>query len=424
MPFAVTMPKLSPTMEKGTLVKWHKKVGDLVRAGDSLFDVATDKATVEHTALDEGYLRRIFIEEGKEAHINQPVALFTETANENIDTYSLPKEPDLIAPPEQEHIQAPPKEVLIQECRQPLFAPEPPLHNYHFPKATQDAYVRASPLAKKLAKEKGIDLTTVRGSGPRGRITSHDLDLGQKTALVQFGSTQTPKEAPGSYTEETLTPIRKVIAKRLQESKAFIPHFYLFQEVGADALVATRYQLKQGGISVSINDLVIRATALALKEHPHVNSGFHSGNNTIVRYQTIDIAVAVSMPTGLITPIIRHANYKNLGLISAEMRSLAERARAAKLAREEYVGGSFTISNLGMYGIDSFAGIINPPHGAILCVGGIIDKPIVKDAIVVPAKRMELTLCADHRVVDGADAAKFIKTLQTLLENPSLLLIA
>ncbi len=425
MPFVVTMPKLSPTMEKGVLVKWHKRLGDLVRAGDALFDVATDKATVEHTALDEGYLRQIIVQEGKEAYINQPIAIFTETKDENIDDYVLEapqKQPAVqTASPEPEYLHV--SHAETPKLTQPLFAPEPPLTQYTFPSPQRETFVRASPLAKKMAKEKGIDLSTVRGTGPRGRITSKDLDLGQKSALVQFNSTRIPSTPPGSYQEEPLSPMRQTIAKRLQESKSFIPHFYLFQEICADPLLAARAQLKEGGVAVSVNDFIIRGVALALKKHPEINSGFHSGNQTIVHYQTIDIAVAVSIPAGLITPIIRHADYKNLGALSVEMRSLAEKARQGKLAREEYMGGSFTISNLGMYGIDAFAGIINPPHGAILCVGGAIEKPVIKAGEVVAARQMQLTLCADHRVIDGADSAKFIKTLQTFLENPSLLLV-
>ncbi len=426
MPFTLTMPKLSPTMEIGTLVKWHKKVGDFVRCGDVLFEVATDKATVEHSALDEGYLRRIIVEEGSEARINQPVAIFTETAGESIEGYYIepivlvqePKPQEEIAPKTQPASQQP-----VKEWKQPVFSPEQPLTKYVFQSPQEGPHILASPLARKLAKERGIDLTTVRGTGPRQRIVSNDLNLGQPKALVSFDHNMPPEIAPGSYIEETLTPMRKVIAQRLQESKTFIPHFYISQEIAVDNLVKTRAELKTGGVALSVNDFIIRAVALALRQHPEVNSGFHSGNNTIVRYQTIDIAIAVSIPAGLITPIIRHADYKNLGALSAEMRYLAQKAKTGKLERQEYVGGSFTISNLGMYGIDSFIGVINPPHAAILSIGAIIEKPVIQEGAIAVGKCMQLTLSADHRVIDGSNGAKFIKTVQKFLENPSLLIV-
>lgn len=218
-------------------------------------------------------------------------------------------------------------------------------------------------------------------------------------------------------------PMRKVIASRLQESKSFIPHFYVQLTVDVEPLIALREQLKHVQVKVSVNDLLIRAAALALKKHPNINSGFNSVNMTIVRFKTIDISVAVSTGEGLITPIIRHADYKNVGEISVEMKQLVKRAKEGKLDPHEYKGGSFTISNLGMYGVTNFQAIINPPQAAILAVSGILDTPVIKNGQVVPGKIMNLTLSADHRVVDGVAAAEFLNTLKTYVENPAALLL-
>ncbi len=428
MPFTVTMPKLSPTMEEGTIAKWHKKEGDKVNSGEVLVEVATDKATVEYNALDEGYLRKILIPNGGHAIVNQPIAIFTEKANESIAGY----EPEGTQPAEAKEVpaataakkeaSAPAKTAAMQ---QPAFAPEPPLEKYQFgfPTGAPGRRAAASPLAKKIAKEKGLDLSSVKGSGPGGRVTSRDLDLAQPDQLVSFGKRETPTEAPGSFEELSLTPMRKVIAQRLQQAKSFIPHIYVRQEIDAVPLFEAREQMKNGNIKVTFNDFVIRACALALREHPNSNSGFDSVNQSIILFKTVDISVAVTVEGGLITPIIRHADYKNLGEISLEVKELAARARAGKLKPEEYKGGSFTISNMGMFGVTDFAAIINPPQAAILAIGGIEDCAQVKNGAVVAGKRMNVILSADHRVLDGAEAAKFIKTVQKYLENPALLLV-
>lgn len=435
MPFTLTMPKLSPTMEGGTIIKWHKKVGDFVKADDLLFEVATDKATVEHTALDSGYLRKILIEEGQEAIVNQPVAIFTEKKEESIENY----QPEGMTPPSLTPSSAPGQDARKEAStptavapskttaglQQPAFIPEEPLEQYEFSRSGElvKGRVLASPLARKVAEEKGIDLSTVKGSGPNHRVMSRDLDLGQPDAIVAFGRHEYPTCPPGTYEEETLSPIRKVIGQRLQESKTFIPHFYVSQDVRCDALHAIREQLKSAGVKVSFNDMVMRAAALALRQHPDINSGFNSVKNSIIRFQTIDISVAVSVNGGLITPIVRHADYKNLGELSVELKELANRARTGKLERHEYVGGSFTISNLGMYGVSEFSAIINPPQAAILAIAGIEEKPVVESGQIVVGRVMRLTLSADHRVIDGAASAQFLKTLQKTLENPAILLV-
>jgi pyruvate dehydrogenase E2 component (dihydrolipoamide acetyltransferase) len=432
MPFTLTMPKLSPTMEEGTIAKWRKKEGEYVNAGDVLFEVATDKATVEHSALDAGFLRKILIREGEPAIVNQPLAILTEKKEESIEGYQpegeLPKKAQPIpqeAPSKESAEPAPRPSLQAGSMAQPSFTPEPPLAHYSFsgPEGILEGRISASPLAKKLAKQERIDLTTIKGTGPHGRIMSRDLERGQPAARVTFGRRETPTIPPGTYEEVPLSPMRKIIGQRLQESKMFIPHFYTTQEVIVDKMFSLRAELSTAGLKVSYNDFILRATALALREHPDVNSGFNSVQQSLIRFKTIDISVAVSVAAGLITPIIRHADFKNLGQLSSEMKVLAAKAHGGKLMREEYTGGSFTVSNLGMYGISEFVAIINPPQAAILAVGGIEERALVKEGKVVPGKTMRLTLSADHRVLDGTGAAKFLKTLQSYLENPSLLLL-
>lgn len=417
-------------MEGGTIIKWHKKEGDEVKADELLFEVATDKATVEYEALDGGFLRKILVHENAEILVNEAVAIFTETKDESIEGYK----PEGL---EEEKVEAPkanPKEnsadaKTVPQSKgstfsQPAFQVEPPLEGYEFEYgASLDSELHVSPLAKKLAKEKSLDLSTVKGSGPGGRIMSRDLDLAQSGSVVTFGSKKLPTEQPGSYVEESLTPMRKAIGQKLQASKTFIPHFYVQQDIDVQPMMTSREQLKINGVKVTFNDFVMRSAALALKEHPEVNSGFDSVKNTIIRFKTVDIAVAVSIDEGLITPIVRHVDYKNLGQISAEVKQLAGLAKAGKLEPHEYRGGSFTVSNLGMFGIHDFQAVINPPQVSILAVGGMRDCAVVEKGVVAPGKRMMVSLSSDHRVVDGADAAKFLKTFKEYLENPAILLI-
>lgn len=427
MPTTLTLPKLSPTMEDGTITLWHKKPGDFVEAGDLLLEIATDKATIEYNALDSGWLRKILVKEQESAAVNEPIAILTETETESIEDFhvkTISKQVEAKMESDekrdsQDNIK--PKEVIY---RGSSFQPEPPLTNYQFKyeKKFQER-VKASPLAKKLAKEKGLDITSLKGSGPQGRIQVADLDHAPIDSGYSFGHPELPVEVAGSFKEEALTPIRKVIAARLQEAKSFIPHFYVQQMINADALVDFRDELSSLGVKVSYNDCIIRACALALKKYPNINSGFNGVNNTIVRFKTVDISVAVSIPDGLLTPIIRHADFKNLSEISAEMRDLAKRAKEGKLQGEEYKGGSFTISNMGMYGISGFQAIINPPQAAILAVSGISDQPVIKNKMVVPGKVLNICLSVDHRVIDGQAAALFIKTVQQYLEHPIVLVL-
>lgn len=373
MPFTLTMPKLSPTMEEGTLVKWHKKIGDAIQPGDLLMEVATDKATVEYNALDEGWMRQILIQEGQEARVNQAIAILSADPQENLEGYQ-PEGLKIATPaaeaPKEDSTQAKPQETTDKSLKQksgllqqPAFTPEPPLEDYafEFPTERLEKRLLASPLAKKIAQEKGLDLSSIRGSGPNERIMSRDLDKAQPAGMVNFGKREAPSLAPGSYEEQPLSPMRKVIGQRLQESKSFIPHFYVSQAVDAEPLVAIREQFKNGQIKVSVNDFVVRACALALRQRPAINRGFNSVTQSIIQFKTIDIAIAVSLESGLITPIIRHADFKNLGELATESRLLAQKAREGKLETHQYKGGSFTISNLGMYGVVDFQAILNPP---------------------------------------------------------------
>lgn len=385
MPFTVTMPKLSPTMSEGVVAKWHKHPGDRVEAGDLLLEISTDKATVEHNALDEGFLRKIICKEGDKAAVNDPLAIFTASQDESIEGYS--PAPVTAAPEKKEVVpQAPVKKVEAPTTR-----------------------VLASPLARKLAAQKNLDLSSIQGSGPSGRVMSRDL------AQVKAAS-------PSEITEEAMTPMRKVIAQRLQEAKATIPHFYVRQDVDAQALWDMRESLKKHDLSYTINDFIIKACAHALKKHPEVNSGYNETNGTIIRFPRVDIAVAVTISGGLITPILVDAANKSLGQLSKEIKSLATRAREGKLSPQEYQGGSFTLSNLGMFGVTEMTAIINPPQGAILGVGAVVDAPVVRDGLLAVGKKLVITLSCDHRIIDGAEAASFTRTLKQLLENPLLFL--
>lgn len=418
MPFTITMPKLSPTMEEGTIAKWHVKAGDHVEAGALLAEITTDKASVEFNALDEGYLAKLLIGEGASAKVGDAIAIFTEEKGESIDGYA----PQSVAAPvkqEKKSAEATPKQESPQPENsqpaatapsQPAFAPYPPLQNE--PSLSTPKKRMASPLARRLAKEANIDIDNVKGTGPGGRVTSLDLEGAGTLGLVRFHSNKKPEDKAGSFHEEKLTPMRRAIGGRLQASKTFIPHFYVTRTLDMSHLLSLRTQLKNLGIKLSVNDFVVKAAAYALEQHPDINSGYDSTKEAIIRFNTVGICVAVEIEAGLITPIIQQANYKRIDAISSEVKQLAKKAREGKLKPEEFQGGSFTISNLGMYGVSSFGAIINPPQAAILAVAGIDSD-----------NKMNLTLSADHRVIDGAQGAKFLATLKNLLENPAGLII-
>ncbi|MBM3193752.1 MAG: pyruvate dehydrogenase complex dihydrolipoamide acetyltransferase [Chlamydiae bacterium] len=416
----VAMPKLSPTMTDGKIVMWHKNEGDYVNEEEVLCEIATDKSTMEFTSIEKGFLRKLFYKEGEIVGVGEILALITEKKEEDISFYEKKAEiqkEEITNVIEKKEVQK-----TAMAFSLPAFAPAPPRTNYEFEERDEFEKIAASPLAKKLAKEKGLDLASVKGSGPNGRIIAKDLEFAQSKG--PFSIDQEMRQLPpGTYEEIALTPVRKVIGERLQASKISIPHYYITDEVRVDKLIDVRAQLKEAGLKVTYNDFVLRAVALALKKHPEINSGFNSENQTIIRFKTIDISLAVSIPEGLITPILFHANFKDIFTLSEEAKRLALRAKENSLKPEEYQGGSFTVSNLGMFGIKSFDAVINPPQAAILAVGGIFEKGVVEGGKLVPGSVMHLTLSLDHRVIDGAEGAKFLHTLKVFLTNPAILLI-
>ncbi|AHK63153.1 pyruvate dehydrogenase complex dihydrolipoamide acetyltransferase [Chlamydia avium] len=423
------MPKLSPTMEVGTIVKWHKTSCDKIEFGDVLVEISTDKAVLEYTASEEGWFREVLAQHGEKIAIGTPIAIISTEKDEpfNIDDL-LPKtssptpsknlEEDIISSPDQvsKTISSSPKVAVVG------FRPEPPLSS---PLALKQDIGKSpiSPLAKRIAKEKNLDTSGIQGSGPGGRIVKKDLENAPLKGIAGFGYPEAPSVHPGSYHEENLSPIREIIAERLQAAKTFIPHFYISQKVYFTPLLSLLKELQSQGIKLSINDCIVRACALALKEFPSINSGFNSIDNKIVRFETIDISIAVAIPDGIITPIVRCADRKNIGMISAEIKNLVSKARSQTLKEEEYKGGSFCISNLGMTGITEFTAIIHPPQAAILAVGSVIEEAIVIDGEITIGSTCMLTLSVDHRVVDGYPAAQFIKRIQKILEAPSVLLL-
>jgi pyruvate dehydrogenase E2 component (dihydrolipoamide acetyltransferase) len=377
------MPKLSPTMTEGTVARWHKVEGDFVDSGELLLDIGTDKATIEHHVIDPGWLRKILVKEGDRIEVGKPLAILTDEKDEAITEHK----PDVVA--------APPPPTIVEKS-----TPSPAQ------KIEKVERILASPLAKKIARQKGLSLEGISGTGPGGRIMRRDLE-----------------QTVAAPTEEKMSSMRRTIASRLQQSKATIPHFYVAISVNAKSLLSLKDELKASGRHITVNDLILKATAVALSQHPSIRSSFDPQNSVIQRHAHADIAVAVAVPGGLITPIVFGAEEKSIQKISEEVRSLSEKAKAGKLQPHEYVGGAFTISNLGMFGVDEFYAIINPPQVAILAIGAARDVPVVEGEKVVAGKVMKLTLSVDHRAVDGSDAALFLKTLKDLLEHPSVLLL-
>lgn len=415
MPFTVTMPKLSPTMEKGTIAKWHKAEGEFVDAGDLIVEIATDKATIEYNALDSGWLRRRLLADGSEAAVNEPIAIFTEEESESIDGYAVSavntaKIENQAAPQPLK----PANEVVTQS----------PVLSAVTSSPVAETRIIASPLAKRLAVARNIDLRDVVGTGPGKRIMKRDLDgVSSKSEQVKSTAAIQPMFQAGSYVEVSLSPVRQIIAERLQVAKSTIPHFYVQQTINAENLISLREQLKKHEMKVTFNDLIIKGCALALKKHPEVNCGFNTARKTLMQFKTIDISVAVSIADGLITPIIPHVDYKSVFEISELVKILSTKAKEGKLQPHEFQGGSFTISNLGMFGVTSFQAIINPPQAAILSVGAIVDQAIIKDGTIVAGKVLHLTLSVDHRAIDGAVTASFLATLKYVLESPAVLLV-
>jgi pyruvate dehydrogenase E2 component (dihydrolipoamide acetyltransferase) len=412
MPISILMPALSPTMTEGNLVKWLKKEGDAVKAGDTIAEIETDKATMEVEAVDEGILGRIVIAAGAEqVAVNTVIGLLLE---EGEDAAALGKE---IAPSQAK------KEAPTQTSQTVTTAATSPLKDTNSrPQQAIHAGVRvfASPLARRLAEHANIDLGTISGSGPHGRIIKLDVENAVRSPV----GPSAPVYGESGYVDVPLTTIRKVTAKRLTESKQDVPHFYLTVDCTLDTLLQLRLDLnaRMESEKLSVNDFIIRAVALSLMKVPDANVSWQE--TTLRRYQSADISVAVAIPDGLITPIIRAAQNKTLKQLSREMKVLAEKARSGKLAPNEFQGGTFTISNLGMYGVKHFGAIINPPQACILAVGAGEQRPVIRDGQIQVATQMTCTLSVDHRAVDGAVGAAFLSAFKEFIEDPLRLLMA
>jgi pyruvate dehydrogenase E2 component (dihydrolipoamide acetyltransferase) len=425
------MPSKSPTMTEGTIVAWRVKPGDQVKVGQVIAELQTDKAVTEWESSDAGVVAEIVIPAGNVAQVNQVAAIFTSKAGEDIkDALTKAKEKNAKIASAGGAAPAP---AAATPAPAPVAVPTPAPAPAPSAPAALPKGVRVSPVAAKLAASLSVDLRAVKGSGPDGRIVRRDVEAAAKAGTAKLGAAgaaaakpEKPKlkviRADANNSDVAMSPMRQIIGKRLLEAKTQIPHFYVSETVDAGALVALREQVNLlDGFKVTVNDLIVRASALALRAHPKLNATFHG--NSIKQYDSADISVAVAIPDGLITPIVTKAHTKNIKQIGDEVRVLAKKAVEGKLQPAEFQGGSFTISNLGMFGISEFVAIINPPQVAILAVAGIKDVPVVKNGQIVPGKTMQLTLSADHRAVDGADAAAFLKTLRELLEAPATLLV-
>jgi len=425
MAIDILMPALSPTMESGTVSKWTVSVGDAVRSGDVIAEIETDKATMEVEAVDEGVMAVILVSEGAEGvAVGTPIARLAEDG-EAVDDVAASPAASAPAPA------APATTADEKPADTPAPAATPAPVSAPSAKDTQSKAgerIFASPLARRIAADQGVDLASLAGSGPHGRILRRDVEAAE-TRQSSAGVAAMPTNAPmsavaGASTVEANSQMRRIIAQRLQESKANAPHFYLTVDCEIDNLMAARRMMNEQageGVKISVNDLVIRAAAMALIAVPKANASWE-GENT--RYfQHADIAMAVAVDGGLVTPVVWAAEQKGLAALSSITRDLALRAREGKLAPEEFSGGSFTISNLGMYGIREFAAVINPPQGAILAVGAGEERPVVRDGQLAVATVMSVTLSADHRVVDGAVGAEWLQAFKGYIQQPVTMLL-
>jgi pyruvate dehydrogenase E2 component (dihydrolipoamide acetyltransferase) len=441
----IQMPKLSDTMTEGTLVAWKKKKGDKVSAGEVIAEIETDKATMEWESPEDGTLTEIYVEEGGKVNVGDKIAFIGEEGEEAPKKEEKPKEPKAEEKKEKkpqaetekpapakakEKETAPP-----QEKKKPIETPTSATEAKKTEEpSTEEARVKASPVARRVAAELGVDLASVKGTGPEGRVTESDVraaaksktDAPQKTPMAAKPSAPFVKPAEGARRIQ-LSGMRKGIAERLVQSLGPVPHFYLTIEINAAPLMAAREELKSAGegadaAKITVNDFVLKAAVQAAVKVPRVNASFDS--DAIVQYADVDLGIAVAIEDGLLTPVIRAAQNKSLRQISEAVKDLANRARNKRMKPEEFHGGSFTVSNLGGMGIDSFSAVINPPQGFILSVGKVNKIPVVDDCDqIIVGQRMSITMSCDHRVIDGALGAEYLKELRHLLENPALLLV-
>ncbi|MBN9090567.1 MAG: pyruvate dehydrogenase complex dihydrolipoamide acetyltransferase [Reyranella sp.] len=427
MSINILMPALSPTMTEGKLAKWHVKVGDEVKSGQVVCEIETDKATMEVEAVDEGKVGQIIVPEGTEGvPVNAVIAILLEEG----ETEVKGAPPPAAAPAKQEAPKAQASSSSGPRVSSALMS-EPEARG---PKEHERIF--ASPLAKRIATEKGIDLASLKGSGPNGRIVKADVESA-KPGVPAAAPAAAPRAAPRSAAPAVPiitapgdqriphTAVRKVIARRMLESKQTVPHFYLTVEYEIDALLAARAAInevaRKKDARVSVNDMVIKACAKALRDHPECNASWTE--DEMIQYGAVDISVAVATDRGLITPIVRNADMKGVAQISIEMKDLAGRAKTGKLKLDEFQGGGFTISNLGMFGVKEFAAIINPPQAMILAVGVGEERVVVRKGAMVIRNMMSCTLAVDHRVVDGAMGAQFLQTLRAYIEQPAAMLV-
>ena len=417
----VTMPRLSDTMEEGTVATWLKKVGDEVSEGDILAEIETDKATMEFESFNSGTLLHIGLQEGESAKVD---ALLAILGPKGTDVSEIAKNFSATSASESKQESAQP-ESKTEPAPEPKRESQPvqAVSQSSTESTSNNGRIFVSPLAKKMAEEKGIQLSQVKGSGEHGRIIKRDIENFTPAALQGVGSTA--KFVPAgqeSFDEKPNSQMRKVIAKRLAESKFTAPHYYLNVEFDMDNAIAFREQYNSiPDTKISFNDMVVKACALALKKHPQVNSQWFDDRMKLNNH--VHIGVAVAVEDGLVVPVVRFANEQSLPQINAAVKDFAGRARNKKLTPQEMEGSTFTISNLGMFGIESFTSIINQPNSAILSVGAIVEKPVVKNGQIVPGNTMKLTLACDHRTVDGATGAQFLQTLKNYIENPITMLL-
>jgi pyruvate dehydrogenase E2 component (dihydrolipoamide acetyltransferase) len=409
----VRMPKLSDTMTEGVVADWHKKVGDTVSSGDLLADIETDKATLEFESFYDGVLLHIGVEKGKGAPVNEILAIIGEkgedvqaliAADNGGATETKKEETKKDVTPSLAPVSVPKQEPVVQQT-----APQT--------QTNSDGRIIASPLAKKIAEEKGVNLTQVSGSGENGRIVKRDIENFVPSAQQSFVSA-----GQESFTDENVSQMRKTIARRLAESKFTAPHFYLTLDIDMDNAIAARKSINASGdVKVSFNDMVVKAVAMSLRKHPTINSAWMG--DFIRRNQHVHIGVAVAVDEGLLVPVVRFADTKGFAQIGAEVKDFAQKAKDKKLQPADWEGNTFTISNLGMFGIESFTAIVNPPDSCIMAVGGIKEVPVVKNGQIVPGNVMKITLSCDHRVVDGASGAAFLQTFKQYMENPVTMLV-
>ena len=408
----VRMPRLSDTMTEGTVAKWHKKVGDAISEGDLLAEIETDKATMEFESFQEGVLLHIGVQEASTAPVDCILAILGEEGEDVsavIEADAALVEEEKVEEPKQVKKETSVKVDPIEtpKMSSPIVDSSP---SVVVSKSTSNGRVKASPLAKRLAKEKGVDISLIPGSGEGGRVVKRDVDNYQ-SGVVRTGLTEE------RYSEEPVSQMRKTIARRLSESKFTAPHFYLSISVNMDNAISSRKAINAKlGHKISFNDIIVKASAMSLREHPTVNSSWRG--DVIRRNEHVNVGVAVAVEDGLLVPVVRYTDTKTLSEISKEVKAFAQGAKEKKLLPTDWEGSTFTISNLGMFGIDEFTAIINTPDACILAVGGIQQVPVVKEGQIVPGNVMKLTLSCDHRVVDGASGAAFLQSLKAYIENP------